>query len=182
VLDRLRSLIVSVRDRADGLLHARRGRRARARLAELAPGTVLFVCLGNICRSPYAARVLAARAPGRVRAESSGYLGPGRNPPSEALEVARRRGIDHADHVSALTTEAQIAAADVVFVFDRFNVANVRRTQGARLDRVLWLGDFDPVWTGKRAIIDPWGRALSEYEATFVRIERCIDEVVRTLG
>ncbi|MEX2048877.1 MAG: hypothetical protein WEB90_04805 [Gemmatimonadota bacterium] len=182
MLDRLRRLLVAARDGLDGLLHARRRRRAAERLAALAPGTILFLCLGNICRSPYAARVLAARAGARVRAESGGYLGPGRAPPSEAQQIARSRGIDHADHVSALVTTEQIAAADVVFVFDRFNVANVKSTPGARLDRVLWLGDFDPVWTGKRAIIDPWGKPLTEYEATFVRIERCIDEVIRALA
>ena len=173
--------MVAARDGIDGLLHARRRRRAAERLARLAPRSLLFVCLGNICRSPYAARVLSARAAGHVRAESAGYIGPGRAPPCEAQEIARGRGIDHGDHVSSLVTAEQMDAADVVFVFDRFNLRDVRATPGVRLDRVLWLGDFDPVWTGKRAIIDPWGKVRSEYEATFVRIERCIDEVIRAL-
>jgi protein-tyrosine-phosphatase len=180
-LDRLRGLAVAARDGLDGLLHTWRRRRAAGRLMELLPRTVLFVCLGNICRSPYAARLLALRAGTRVRAESGGYLGPGRAPPSEALEVARARGIEHADHVSTLVTREQIEAAEVTFVFDRFNVANVHRTPGARLDRVLWLGDFDPQWTGKRAIIDPWGKPLAEYEATFARIDRCVEEIARIL-
>jgi protein-tyrosine-phosphatase len=181
VLSLLRRSLVAVRDGIDRLLHPRRRRRAKRRLAELAPRAILFLCLGNICRSPYAARVLAARVGTGVRAESAGYLGPGRPPPSEALEIARGRGIDHADHVSALVTSEQIEAAEAIFVFDRFNVRNVKTTPGARLDRVLWLGDFDPVWTGKRAIVDPWGKPLAEYEATFVRIERCVEEVARIL-
>lgn len=182
MLRSLRSSLVAARDRLDGLLHSRRRRWAERRLVELSPRTVLFLCLGNICRSPYAARLLALRGGARLRVESAGYLGPGRPPPPEALEAARARGVDHADHVSALVTGEQIERADVVFVFDRFNVRNLRKTPGARPDRVLWLGDFDPLWAGKRAISDPWGKSLADYEATFARIERCVAEVVRILA
>ncbi|MEQ1857306.1 MAG: hypothetical protein ABL963_12665 [Longimicrobiales bacterium] len=170
-----------MRDLLDERLHARRRAAARARLAAADPSTILFVCLGNICRSPYAARVLAARSPNGVRGDSSGYLGPGRHPPSEALEIARSRGIDHADHVSKLTTAEMLETSEAIFVFDRMNVANLRKSPGTHLTRVYWLGDFDPEWAGKRAILDPWGKPLDEYRATFVRIERCMDEVVRVL-
>jgi protein-tyrosine-phosphatase len=181
VLGWLRRGLVGLRDGVDGWLHPRRRRAAHARLAELAPSAVLFICLGNICRSPYAARVMGGLG-SAVRADSSGYLGPGRAPPSEALEVARSRGIEHADHVSKLTTPEMLDSAQAVFVFDRFNVKNLRDSPGARPERVLWLGDFDPEWSGKRAIVDPWGKPLEEYRATFERIERCVAEVVRVLN
>lgn len=178
----VRSGLVALRDFLDGKLHPSRRGVALARLEEIAPRTVLFVCLGNICRSPYAARVLSARVGAAVRVESSGYLGPGRAPPSEALEVARAFGIDHADHVSRRTTREMLEAADAVFIFDRFNLKNVRDAPGARLDRVFWLGDFDREWVGKRAIADPWGKPLDQYRAAFERIGRCVEEVERVVS
>jgi protein-tyrosine-phosphatase len=181
VIELLRRPLAAVRDRVDGLLHLRRRRIAAARLAELRPATVLFVCLGNVCRSPYAARVLASRTTQPLVARSGGYLGPGRSPPSEALQAARARGIEHSDHVSRILSPEEVGAADVIFVFDRFNVRDVRRSRSARPTPVLWLGDFDPLWTGKRAIIDPWGKPQAEFDSTFARIERCVDEVVRAL-
>jgi protein-tyrosine phosphatase len=169
-----------IRDRLDGVLHRYRGARARRRLAGIAPRAVLFVCLGNICRSPYAERVLLRRGGGAIRAFSAGIMGPGRRPPPEALEVARARGIEHGDHVSRPLTRELLEAADVLFVFDRHNARSLP-ADGGRADRIFWLGDFDPEWAGRRAILDPWGKPLEEFERTFERIERCIVEVVRAL-
>jgi len=172
-------MLVTLRDWIDGRLHARRRRRAIRRMLSVAPSSVLFVCLGNVCRSPYAASVW--RRDSRIPAQSGGYLGPGRSPPDEAIRVARARGIEHASHVSKLVTAEMLRTADLVFVFDRFNVAQLARA-GARLDRVVWLGDFDPVWTGKRAIIDPWGKSIDEFASTFERIDRCVGEAARLLA
>jgi protein-tyrosine phosphatase len=144
--------------------------------------SVLFVCLGNICRSPYAERVLARRGNGALRVHSAGFIGPGRRPPPEALEVARARGIEHAEHVSRTLTRELLEGADVLFVFDRHLARRVRSTAGARADRILWLGDFDPEWAGKRAIADPWGKPVEEFQRTFARIERCVDALVDDLG
>jgi protein-tyrosine-phosphatase len=58
----------------------------------------------------------------------------------------------------------------------------VRSTAGAKADRILWLGDFDPEWAGKRAIADPWGKPVEEFQRTFERIERCVNAVVDDLG
>jgi len=144
--------------------------------------TLLFVCLGNICRSPYAERVLAQRSKGALRVTSAGFIGPGRPPPEAALEVARARGIEHAEHVSRTLTSEHLDAADVIFVFDRHIARSVRGTEEVKADRVLWLGDFDPQWEGRRAILDPWGKPVEEFERTFERIERCVDEVLQALG
>lgn len=177
----LRRRLVHLRDGFDGRLHPRRRARAAARLRELAPSSVLFICLGNVCRSPYGARTLARLDPG-LRVDSAGFIGPGRPPPDEALFVARGRGVEHADHVSQTLTSEMLAAADAVFIFDRFNVARLRSVAGVRMERVFWLGDFDPLWAGKRAVIDPWGKDAADFERTFERIERCIDVVVTSLG
>lgn len=98
------------------------------------------------------------------------------------MEVAAERGVSTTDHRSQVVSKESLAAADAVFIFDRFNVLRLREVASVSADRVFWLGDFDPEWAGKRAIIDPWGKPLDEFERTFARIERCIDDVIEVVG
>lgn len=177
----VRSLAIGIRDRIDAALHERRRARARARLADARPGAVLFVCLGNICRSPFAARLWTERSRGS-EAGSSGFIGPGRPPPEEALTAARDRGVDHADHRSRVLTAEALCTADVVFVFDRHHLRQLTKWREVRGRTVLWLGDLDPAWSGKRAIPDPWGKPVEEFRSTFARIERCVDAGLAVLN
>jgi protein-tyrosine phosphatase len=177
----LRRSLAFVRNGVDRVLHPYRRARARRRLKAIEPTSILFVCLGNICRSPYAERVLLREGHGSVRASSAGIMGPGRPPPEEALGVARGRGIEHGEHISRMLTRDLLEAADMVFVFDRHNARSLP-VHGKWADRIIWLGDFDPEWAGTRAILDPWGKPIEEFERTFERIERCVRELVRTLG
>lgn len=178
----IRRPLVRLRDAIDGRLHPRRLRRARQRLRDARPESILFVCLGNICRSPYAEHVFRSRSGGAVRAASAGFILPGRPPPENALEVAASRNVDTGGHRSQVVSEALLGDADVVFIFDRFNARRLRKAASVPRDRVFRLGDLDPEWVGKRAIIDPWGKPVEEFERTFVRIERCVDEVIDVIS
>lgn len=162
----------------DARLHPNRLERARRRVSELRPRSVLFVCLGNVCRSPYAERAFNSRVGPHVRATSGGFIGPDRPPPEPALEAAAARGIEHRDHRSRLLTSDILEGADAIFIFDRHNMKSVRSKVTTDPHRVLWLGDLDPIWAGKRAIIDPWGKPASAFEQTFERIDRCLSTIV----
>ncbi|HSM60253.1 MAG TPA: hypothetical protein VK849_05625 [Longimicrobiales bacterium] len=178
----LRSKLVAVKDGVEGVLHPLRGGAARRRLQRMAGPSVLFVCLGNVCRSPYGERVLKTRAGSGWNVLSAGFIGPDRAPPETALRVARRRGVVHDDHRSRLVTPRMLASADTVFFFDRHNRARLLAVPGVRPQRLFWLGDFDPEWDGKRAIPDPWGKADGDFERVFARIERCVDQVWDIVG
>ena len=172
---------VRVRDHLDGTLHPRRRERAVSRLQELRPRSVLFLCLGNVCRSPYAERVLASLEPAGVEIRSAGFIKPGRPAADLALEVAAARGIDHSDHRSRLVTREDMETADAVFFFDRHNKARLREYGFARWDRAFWLADLEPDWGGRRAILDPWGKPREEFERVFDRIDRCVHELDRLI-
>lgn len=181
LITKIRRVGAIARDRLDGHLHPRRRAAAQARLRRIRPDSMLFVCLGNICRSPFGERLLADRSTRPLTIGSVGFIGPGRPPPEEALAAARALGIDHSDHRSTTLTAEQLADADVLFFFDRHNRKMLRSVPGARMERAFWLGDFDPRWSGRRAIIDPWGRGDEAFRETFARIERCVDALVAEL-
>lgn len=178
----MRPRLVQMRDALDGYRHRDRLRRARAWLGELRPTSVLFICLGNICRSPYAGARMRALAPDGIAVDSAGFIGPGRAPPPEALEIARGRDLALEAHRSQLVTSSSIRRAGAIFVFDKYNVRALRRHRFDLRGRLCLLGDFDPEWTGKRSIGDPWGKPPEVFEHTFERIDRCLLEVARILS
>ena len=176
-----RRFAARVRDRIDGILHQRRRKRALEALQELRPRSVLFLCLGNVCRSPYAERVLTSLRPDGVTVDSAGFIKPGRPPADLAMEVASARGIEHSDHRSRTLSAADLDAIQAVCDFDRHNETRLLGTAGVRRDRVFWMGDLQPEYGGRRAILDPWGKPREEFERVFDRIDRCVRELERAL-
>lgn len=171
---------------ADRLFHGSRRRAARQRIAHRAPfASALFICHGNICRSPFAAAVFA-RAANEIGGlnlivTSAGFIGPGRRPPEDALVVSARRDIDLTGHRSAIITGASLRAADLVVVMEANQARALRHRFGRLRGTELVLGDLDPLPINGRRIIDPWGRDESVFEESYQRIERCINELVRLL-
>ena len=116
---------------------------ARGDVGRGRPRRVLFVCAGNVARSPMAAgvfRELAGRD-GRYVIRTAGTA-PG----------ARRR----------LTTRA-VLEADVIAVMDAGQVAGIRRDWPEQIGKVRVLGvpdDYDPGEGALRARLEPRLRAL----------------------
>lgn len=153
--DWLAAPLRGLRHAPDRLLHPLRRRRARRAVrARRDAARVLFLCLGNICRSPYAAAVLRRELSGRPGApavESAGLLAPGRRSPPEARRVAARRGVDLAAHrsrrigaaraadpapraaegVTSAADPVELAAADLVLVMDARQRARARKLLAA---------------------------------------------------
>ncbi len=108
---------------------ARRRQWARAQVARAIRDSagrprVLFVCQGNICRSPFAAAVLRARL-GDQDAISVGSAGmmpqPDRPTPTFGLQAAAAFGIDLTAHRSVWLTREAAEAAALLVVFDETN-------------------------------------------------------------
>jgi len=169
------------------LLHPLRRRLARERLASApAPTSVLVVCLGNICRSPYAAallrQALGDRGDATPRIESAGFLMLGRPVPGVGQQVAARRGIDLSAHRSQILTAAGAQAADLIVVMDGEQERAVRALIGGTRRTVLVLGDLDPEPISARTIFDPIGQPEAAFEEAYERIERCVGELAAALG
>lgn len=100
--------------------------------------SVLFVCMGNICRSPMAeavfrAQVVDAGLEDRVRIDSAGthsyHLG--HEPHPETQAELTRRGVEVGEQVSRLVTEGDLASFDLVVAMDRANLDGLEALAGS---------------------------------------------------
>lgn len=88
---------------------------------------VLFVCLGNICRSPTADGILRARAPEwEVDSAGTGAWHLGNPPDPRAQATARARGVDLSGLRARQVTAEDFRHFDRIYAMDRENLANLR--------------------------------------------------------
>ena len=175
-------LTTGLRRAPERVLHRWRRRRALAALRRRPrPARLLVICHGNICRSPFAAALLARALPG-VRVESAGFIGPGRAPPREAVAAAARYRVDLSAHRSQLVTADSTRAAELIVVMDAAQRREVCGRFGRAPGDVLVLGDLDPLPIDARAIRDPVNQPLVAFEESYARIERCVLELQRACG
>lgn len=112
--------------------------------------SVLFVCLGNICRSPAAEGVflhlLEKRGLlGKVRVDSAGTYGGhvGAPPDPRMVQAAGKRGIALAHHARQVTRE-DLDVFDLVVAMDHANWHNLRHLHHEPKAHLHLLGEFLP--------------------------------------
>ena len=165
------AIYLAMRRQADRWRHPGRLRRAAQRIRSAPrPRSILVVCQGNVCRSPYLEALLRRALPD-IEVSSAGFIGPGLPVPDHSATIAARRGLNLSSHRSRLLTPGLLRQADLVIVMDVRQAWNVERLRFPS-DRVVLAGDLDPI-PGVRTILDPWRQPLEAFEAAFARLDRC---------
>lgn len=181
LLDLLRPPVRAARSIRDRSLHPIRRRRAEKLVRGLdGPTSILFMCTGNICRSPYAEKVfpeMLARAGvnGEVRVTSAGFLRSGRPSPEAAVRLAGERRVALDEHRSRQIEPMDIAGSALIVAMEVQHQRKILRMDGGRSVPVLLLGDLDPEMPLRREIKDPWSEADAVFNSSFDRIERCLE-------
>jgi protein-tyrosine phosphatase len=93
--------------------------------------TILFVCLGNICRSPTAKAMFdykLGQAGIEVMTDSAGTIGyhVGNRPDERAIDYARRWGMDISGQRARKVTLADFRRFDRIYAMDRSNLAELQ--------------------------------------------------------
>ncbi len=139
--------------------------------------TVLFVCTGNVCRSPIAAALFnreAVRAGegDLYKASSAGTWALERQPASgHALTVMAQRGIDLSSHYGHTITEADLDKSDSVIVMTRSH-RDALAAEFPSYRRKLHL--MSELQARAYDIGDPYGGSLADYEHCTNELERLI--------
>ena len=139
---------------------------------------LVFICQGNICRSPYAsarAQAFGARA---ISLGIEAIDGVGAN--EDAARNALPRGIDLKDHRSTRLHASLILPGDLIVVFEPAQLQRVirQRTKGAAAVTLLglWARPIRP------HIQDPYGRSDRYFQQCFAAIDRNVHELVKRLS
>jgi protein-tyrosine phosphatase len=171
--DTLKAAYRALRHLPDRLLHRRRYVEARQRLLALQTvRSILVVCHGNICRSPYLEAVLRRALPG-VSVISAGLVGPDRPVPKNSLTLAAERGLDLSAFRSRSISRVDAREIDLVIVMDPRQGHYLTRVFGVSPRRIIVAGDLDPRQSATREIRDPWRQSTAVFKAAFDRLDRC---------
>jgi len=137
--------------------------------------SVLFVCLGNICRSPLAEAALREEAwrldlDIDVDSAGTGDWHVGQPPDPRAIEVARRHGVDISRLKARLVTRADFDRFDHIVALDAQNLAQLKRIQpeGGRARLSLLLDHVE----GRegQAVADPYYGGEEHFDRTWTDV------------
>lgn len=148
---------------------------------------VLFVCLGNICRSPLAEAAFRAAAERRglaVAADSAGTgdWHVGEPPDRRAQSVAAAHGLDISGYRCRQVSAADFERFSHVVALDHDNLAVLERIRpaGARASLSLLL-DFVPGRAGD-AVADPYFGSPEGFAATWADVTAGAEGLLDTIG
>jgi len=157
-------------------------RRARAGAPRLAPETrrVIVLCYGNICRSPFAARLLARRLPGLIVRSAGLEAREGKAADPLAVQIAASYDIDLSDHAAHRLGADDVVWADLLLGMEGWHRAEAARRWPDATAKLHLLGDF--LETGPFAIDDPFGEPETVFDRVFARIAEGTDALADALG
>ncbi|MEU2030767.1 low molecular weight protein-tyrosine-phosphatase [Nocardia amamiensis] len=142
---------------------------------------ILFVCQGNICRSPMAEVICrfhldAEGLSDQVSVCSAGTSGWHVGEPADRRTVAELEGNGYViDHV-ARRIDDRISTVDFVIVFDHHQVDYLASFEYP-VRRLLMLGSFDPE-IGSDDIDDPFHQEQEAFRAIRIRLERAMPSLI----
>lgn len=134
---------------------------------------LIFVCTGNICRSPYAE--LVARKYG-MNAKSCGIATTPNLPADKtAILEAGRRGCNMAPHRTTRWLDTPLVKGDLVVALElRHALAALPRAESEEVPVVLLSSMLPDKFETLR---DPYGRSRSEYSHVFDLIDICLARI-----
>ena len=148
--------------------------------------SVLFVCLGNICRSPLAEAALrrAAQDAGldmEIDSAGTGSWHVGKGPDPRSIAEALRHGIDISGYRARQVGKADFDRFDHIIALDASNLANLERLAPARsaahlsllLDHVAGLEGQD--------VDDPYYGGPEGFETTWDQVSAAARNLVTEL-
>ena len=147
---------------------------------------ILFVCLGNICRSPCARfifeqMIAKAGLAGKISADSCGTaaFNLGRPVDSRAKAAIVKRGYSPKEHRARQICDEDFQRSDYILVMDRSNLSNIQAWAPAGYDGVIaLLGEYRQ---GGGELTDPYYQGQDAFEAMIDGLEETCNGLLEHL-
>jgi len=149
--------------------------------------SVLFVCLGNICRSPTAEAVFRKRAADagldvRIESAGTGAWHVGECPDSRAIEAGERQGYSFAGQSARKVTSDDFAMFDYILGMDHKNLKSLESLCPETYSGTLALFlDFAKTISAAE-VPDPYYGGPDGFENVITLIEAASDGLIETLS
>lgn len=149
--------------------------------------TILFVCLGNICRSPTAKAMFdykLKQARIEVVTDSAGTIGYhiGNPPDSRAIEHAQRWGMDISGERARKVTLADFRRFDYIYAMDRANLNDLLAVAPPNATaRVSLVMELAPEY-GLDEVPDPYYGGSQGFDQVLDMLETAADRLVESLS
>jgi protein-tyrosine phosphatase len=142
--------------------------------------SIIFVCLGNICRSPIAeglARKIAAEKNLNINIDSAGtgswHIGEA--PCENSIKVAKQNGIDIASYKARKVTKHDFDQFDLIVALDSSNYQDLQ-SMGAK--NLVKLGEFG--YDGAD-VPDPYFfNGFDGFHEVYKMVESCVNNIFKT--
>jgi protein-tyrosine phosphatase len=148
--------------------------------------TIVFVCFGNIMRSPMCEallkRILPEPGEGRFVITSAGlHAVPGREAHPWAIAAARNFGISLEDHRARLLSTEMVDSADVIFAMDYRNLVQILSRWKSARRKLFMLGAYAPQYP-QTEIPDPYYASALETVECYKVLGTCVQNLAQDLG
>lgn len=129
---------------------------------------ILVVCMGNICRSPTAERILQKKLPNRHISSAGINALAGKDADFQAIKTALKHGVIVAGHTARQLTPQMCDEADLILVMEPAHIDMVADIQPSARSKAILLAQ----WLPKKNIPDPFKQSSEMFEAVFLQIEQ----------
>lgn len=143
--------------------------------------SILFVCLGNICRSPLAQGIAQKIIDDKVLdifVDSAGTSSwhQGEAPCENSIKIAKLNGIDISKYKARQVKQEDFKNFDLLVALDKNNFKDLKRLS---CENLVLLGDYG--YDGL-CIPDPYYfKKLDDFEEVYKTIEKCVNNLLKTL-
>jgi protein-tyrosine phosphatase len=146
---------------------------------DIKTANILFVCTGNICRSPFAhaffKKLVNQKRLQGIAVESAGLIAlPGNSATYMAQRVAEEFGVDLTGHSAKTISKALVAWSSLILVMEKSHedtlVSDFPEAEG----KTRLIRHFARFGSQRRGIADPYGLKYEAYRFCFLDIEDAV--------
>jgi len=150
---------------------------------------VLFVCLGNICRSTMAEGVFKhlvknAGLENEIFADSCGTANyhVGDNPDRRTMQTLEKYGITY-QHKGRQVSQIDFETFDLILAMDNQNFADLQKLAKQNsnyLNKVFLMRDFDEGFEGS-SVPDPYYGTMNDFEEVYAQVTRASQKILQNI-